>query len=111
MTYLQQTFYDTDIQLGVQDPILATPGLLNMILDLRLLLNHRGNLKKGIHQFLLGQHTSAARKLLKGRVDQHQVITGSGGAPTLANADYLTAPNGVSLTETLDIACSTHMHL
>ena len=48
---------------------------------------------------------------MKSRIDQHQVIAGGGGSPTLAKAAYLTAPDGVSLLETLDIAWSAHAHL
>ena len=43
----------------------------------------------------MGQHTYAVRKVLKARSDQHQVRAGGGGAPTLDNATYLTAPDGL----------------
>ena len=82
-----------------------------MSLTLVLLLKHRANLGTRMHQFFLGQHTSAAYKVLKDRVDQHQVIAGGGSAPTLADAAYLTAPDKVTLSETLAMAQSTHARL
>ena len=82
-----------------------------MALYLRLCLNHRDYLGTGLHQFCLGQHTSAVRKILKARMDQNQVILGDGGSPNLADAAYLMVPNGLYLPETLTMAQSVHTHL
>ena len=65
----------------------------------------------GLHQIGLGQHTSADRKVLKNRSDQHQVIAGSGAAPSLADTATLTAPDGVSLLVTLVMAQGPHAGL
>ena len=88
-----------------------TPGLLRITLSLRFCPEHSVNLGTGIHQFCLGKHTPASRKLLKTRVDQHQVIAGGSGPLNLANVVYLTATYGVPLHETLAIAHSVHMRL
>ena len=68
-----------------------------MNLSLTFRLDHRDNLGTGLHQFCLGHHTYDVRKLPKDHVDQHQIIGGGCGAPTLANTAYLTSPDRVSL--------------
>ena len=62
-------------------------------------MDHQYDLGIGIHQFGLGQHTSAARKMTKARADQHQVIAGGGAAPEL---------DGVSLPATMAISWRSH---
>ena len=79
-----------------------------MSLTLGFCLYQREYLRAGLHQFCLVQHTSAARKVLKACIDQHQVIAGGGGAPMLADTAYLKAPDRVSLKDTLEIAQSSH---
>ena len=59
----------------------------------------------------MAHHTSAARKVLKARADQHQVIVGSGAAPSLADNAMLTAPYGASLTDTMTTARGEHTRL
>ena len=49
--------------------------------------------------------------MLKARVDQQQVIAGGDGAPTLADTAYLTAPDEVTLPETVAMAQSAHARL
>ena len=105
---LQRKIDDTAYRMSVCAPIIATPSLLKMVLALEFHLDHRDNLGTGLHQFCLIQHISVAWKVLKAGVDQHQVITGGGGAPTLAEAFYLTLPNGVSLTEMVAMTQSSH---
>ena len=65
----------------------------------------------GLHQIGLGQHTSADRKVLKNRSDQHQVIAGSGAAPSLADTATLTESDGVSLLATLAMARGSQSRL
>ena len=79
-------------------------GLLKLTLSLGFCLDHRDNLGTGIHQFWIGQHTSAARKVLKARAEQHQVIAGCDAAPSLDDMAALMAPDGVSLPYTLSMA-------
>ena len=57
------------------------------------------------------QHTPAARKVLKSRTDQHQVITGGGAAPSLADTVTLMAPYGVSFAATLSMVQGAHMRI
>ena len=82
-----------------------------MTLALSLGFYHRYDLGTGILQFCLGQHMSASSELLKARVDQHRVIVGVSRSLTLSDAAYLTAPDWVSLPDTLDMAYSTHIRL
>ena len=87
------------------------PGLLKLTLALGFHLEHRNNLNKGHHHFGFGQHTFNNRNVLKACVDQHQVIAGNGAAPSLADANILTDPGGVSLLSTLSMVWGTHMWL
>ena len=49
--------------------------------------------------------------MLKARSDQHQVITGGGADPSLANMATLMAPDGVYLPATLAMAQGYHTKL
>ena len=111
ITTLQHAFDYTTQRLGVRSPIITTPSLLNMYLALGFFLNHRDNLEAGMHQFLMVQHTYAARKVLKVCVDQHQFIAGGNGAPKLVESAYLTAPDGVTFPKTVAMVRSTHARL
>ena len=97
--------------MSVSAPIIATAGRLNMTIALEFCLDHRDNLGMGPHQFCMGQHTSTARKVLKARTNQHQVIAGGGSTLTMSDKAYVTAPDGVSLTGMVTMAHSTHMRL
>ena len=101
LTTIQRNLDDIARHLTVRAPIFATPGLLKIILDLGLRLYHRDDLGTGLHQFEIGQHISVTQKVLKAHAVQHQVIVGGGGAPFLADAATLMAPDGVSLPSTL----------
>ena len=79
-----------------------------MYLALGFRLKHRDDLRMELHQFFLYKNTSAAQKVLNAHVDKHHVIFGSGSAPTLADAAYLTALYGVTFPETLAMAESAH---
>ena len=65
----------------------------------------------GLHHFGLGQHTSAAWKMLKARADQHQIIAGGGAAPSLSDAATLMVPYGFSLLSTLAMKQGSHSRL
>ena len=111
LTTLQRAFDNATQRLSIRAPIVAIPVLLNMTLTLGFSFNHRENLCMGFHQFCLGYHTSSTRKVLQARFDQHLVIAGSGGAPTLAGASYLKSLNGVSFPKMVSMARSAHAHL
>ena len=59
----------------------------------------------------MGQHTSAARKVLTARVDPTQVIAGGGAPPSLTDADTLMALDGISLSTTLATTWGAHTWL
>ena len=101
---LQRALDNTTRRLNVQAPINATPGLLKITLTIGFRLEHRDDLGSGLHKFGIVQHTSASRKVLKVRSDQHQVIMGGSAAPSLADGATLAAPYGVSLSSTLAMA-------
>ena len=111
MTTLQSAFDNTARRMSIQAPIVMTPSLLNTTLSIGFHIYHRDNLGKGIHQFYLWHQTSTTRKVLKDRVDQHHVISGGGGAPTLADSAYLTAPDRVSLPEIVVLVQSSQNRL
>ena len=100
---LQRALDNTTRRLNVQAPINATPELLKITLTIGFRLEHRDDLGSGLHKFGFVQHTSASRKMLKVRSDQHQVIMGGRTAPFLADAATLEAPDGVSLPTTLSM--------
>ena len=106
ITTFQRVFDDTSQRLSVGSPIIVAPILLKMTLDLVFHLNHRDNLGTGLHLFYLIQH-----KVLNACSDQHQVVAGGGGTPTLVDACYLPAPDGVSLPEKVVMAWSAHARL
>ena len=111
MTTLQRSLDDTARRLSVHAPIVAMPGLHKLTLALGFWLDHRYNLGTSLHQFKIVQHTSAARKMLKDRANQHKVVAGSGAAPFLSGAATLTAKDRVSLLATLSMAWGDHVRL
>ena len=46
--------------------------------------------------------------MLKACSNKHHVIAGGGGTPTLADAAYFMAPDGVTLLKKLEMARSAH---
>ena len=104
MTTVQRVLDNTACSISVHAPIIMATGVIKITLSLGFCLYNRDNLGTGLHQFGLGQHTSAVWEVLKSRADQHQVIVVSGATPSLADAATLTAPDGVSLPTTLAIA-------
>ena len=82
-----------------------------MPLYLGFRIDHWDDLGMGLHQLYRGQNYDAARNILKFRVGQHQVIMGGGRSPTLAEADILTAPDGVYLPESMPMAQIMHAQL
>ena len=53
--------------LTIHTPTVATSGLIQLTLSLGFLLDHCDNLGMGLHYFGIGEHISAARKVLKAR--------------------------------------------
>ena len=54
-------------------------------------------LTTGLHPFVLGQHTATVRKFLRGQADRYAMVASRTGAPSLADAKILLAPDGVTL--------------
>ena len=78
--------------LSLRAPTVATPALLKMVLGLDFCLANKDDLSSVLHAFTLGQHTAAWQKLLKARVDRHNLMAGGHAAPILADAEELVAP-------------------
>ena len=78
-------------------PTVATPALLKMVLGMDFCLTSKDDFSSGLHAFTLGQHTAARRKLLKTRADRHNLMTGGHAAPSLADAEELVAPDGMTI--------------
>ena len=106
---LQRALDNTAWRLSIFAHIVVTPGLLKLTLALSFPLDHCYNLGTGIHHFGIDKHTSVTRKVLKARTYQHQVVSGGGAAPSLADAETLMAPDGVSLPATLAMARRDHV--
>ena len=104
MMTIQRALKDTSWILSIRTPIVATPGLLKLTPSLGSCLDHHKDLDTGLHQFVIVQHTSTTRKLVKFCADQHQVIAGGGAAPSLADTAMLMKIYCVSLSSTLAMA-------
>ena len=87
------------------------PGLLKPTLALGFRPEHHDELGTGLHQFGIGQHNSAAWKVLKARTDQHQVIVVNGAEPSLDDTAKLTVPDGVFLPDTMTMVRGSHARL
>ena len=110
-TTLQRDFSNTARCFSICTPIIAILDLLNLTLSLGFILDHQGNLGTGLHQFGLGQHSSAAQKVMKARSDQHQVIVDGDAASSLEDAATLMAPYGVSFLSTMAMVQGAHARL
>ena len=83
--------------MGLRAPTIATPSLLNLALALRFRMESRYDLTTGLHPFVLGQHTATVRKFLRGQADRYAMVASSAGAPSLADVEILSAPDGLTL--------------
>ena len=94
---LQRAFDAADEDMGLRAPTIATPSLLNLVLALGFQMEIRDDLTTGLHLFVLGQHTTTIRKFLRGQADRYAMVASGAGAPSLANVEILSAPDGVTL--------------
>ena len=67
-------------------------------------MESRDDLTTGLHPFVLGHHTATVRKFLRGQADCYSVVTFGAGAPSLADVEILSAPNGVTLPRNFSMA-------
>ena len=90
---------------------MATLGIINITPPLGFRLCQWVNLGNIIHQFFLGQHTSAVCKTLKVRSVQRQAFVGGEFVTSLLDSVSLIATYGLSLPGTFLIAQGAHFHL
>ena len=96
--------------MSVRTTNLATHGLLKMNLTLGFHINHIHNLGMWLHQFCLGKHNSAARKVLKAYSDQNQVIAGINGAHHYGRCGLLDGSGwGLPTSNCGNVADHSHM--
>ena len=67
-------------------------------------MESRDNLTTGIHPFVLGQHMAMVRKFLRGQADRYTIMASRTGAPSLADVEILSAPDGVTLPQNFSMA-------
>ena len=94
---LQRAFDGTAEEMGLCAPTIATPSFLKLVLALGFRMDSRDDLTMGHHPFVLSQHTPMVRKFLRGQADRYAMVASGTGAPSLADVDILSAPDGVTL--------------
>ena len=101
---LQRAFDGTAEEMGLRAPTIATPSLLKLVLALGFRMEIRDDLTTGLHPFFLGQHTATVRKFLCGQADRYAIVASRTGAPSLADVEILSAPDGVTLPRNFSMA-------
>ena len=101
---LQRAFDRTAEEMGLRAPTIATPSLLKLVLALGFRMESRDDLTIGLHPFVLGQHTATVRKFLRGQADRYAMVASGTGAPSLADVEILSAPDGVTLPRNFSMA-------
>ena len=94
---LQRAFNGTAEETGLRAPTIATLPLLKLVLALGFWMESRDDLTTGLHPFVLGQHTATVCKLLCGQADRYAMVASGTGAPSLANVEILSAPDGATV--------------
>ena len=95
---VMQRDFDSDAKdMGLRAPTIVTPSLLKLVLALGFRMEIRDDLTTGLHPFVLGQHTATVRKFLRGQADRYTMVASGAGAPSLADVEILSAPDGVTL--------------
>ena len=61
-------------------------------------MESRDDLTTGLHPFVLGQHTATVRKFLRRQADCYAMLASDAGAPSLADVEILSAPDGITLS-------------
>ena len=90
--------------MGLRAPTIAAPSLLKLVLELGFRMEIRDDLTTGLHPFVLRQHTSTVRKLLRGQADRYARVASGAGAPSLADVEILLAPDSVNLPRNFSMA-------
>ena len=108
---MQRALNKAAADLSLRVPTVATPALLKMVMGLDFCLASKDDLSSGLHAFTLGHHTTACQKLLNTRVDRHNLMAGGHAAPSLADAEELVAPDGVTIPTSHGQARGQHNRL
>ena len=111
LLFLQQALNKAAVDLSLRATTVTTPALLKMVIGLDFCLTSKDDLSSGLHAFTLGKHTAARRKLLKTRADRHNLMSGGHAAPSLADAEELVAPNGMTIPTSHGQARGQHNRL
>ena len=106
---LQRAFDGTAEEMGLRAPTIATPSLLKLVLALGFRMESRDDLTMGLHPFFLGQHTATVRKFLRRQADRYAMVASGTGAPSLADVEILSDPDGVTLPHNFSMACGQWM--
>ena len=101
---LQRAFDGTAEEMGLCTPTIATPSLIKLVLALGFRMEIRDDLTTGLHPFVTGQHTATVRKFLCGQADRYAMVASGTGAPSLADVEILSAPDGVKLPRNFSMA-------
>ena len=87
----------------MRSPTIGTPSLLKLVLILVLQMEIQDDLTTGIHPFVLFRHMATVRKFLCGHADQYSMVASGAGDPSLADVEFLLAPDRVTLLKNLSI--------
>ena len=101
---LHRVFDAASEDMGLRAPTIATSSLLKFVLALGFRMESRDDLTTGLHPFVLGQHTAMVRKFLRGQAHRYSMVSSGAGAPSLADVEILSAPNGVTLPHNFSMA-------
>ena len=101
---LQRAFDGTAKEMGLRAPTIATLSLLKLVLALGFRMEGRDDLTTGIHPFFLGQHMATVPKFLRGKADRYAMVASGTGAPSLADVEILSAPDGFTLPRNFSMA-------
>ena len=101
---MQRAFNTVAKDMGLLAPTIATPSLLKLVLALGFRMEIRDNLTMGLHPFVLGQNTATVQKFRRGKADRYSMVVSGAGAPSLADVEILSAPNGVALPRNFSMA-------
>ena len=85
--------------MGLRAPTIATPSLLKLVLVLGFSMESREYLTTVLNPFVLREHTTTVRKFLRGQADRYAMVVSGVGAPSLADMEILSAPDGVTLPQ------------
>ena len=100
---LQQAVGKACDEIKIRAPIIVTPTSLKMTLGIGFCLDSQDDLTSGVLISILGRHTPEERKSLKEAGANYDMVIGGVGAPSMAEADTLTAPNGLTLSNSLSM--------